>query len=148
MFMEKTAGMIIFYKDSDGKARYLLLKYNIHKQKHWDFVKGMIEPGETTKEAALRETFEETGIEQEMVRIIEEFVETIIYYYRRSDKGLTKKEVTYLLGVISERDAKKIKISEEHEEYKWATKEEALEMIKFEETRRVLRTAEEYSNKK
>jgi 8-oxo-dGTP pyrophosphatase MutT (NUDIX family) len=38
---------------------------------HWDIPKGVGEPGETPREAALRETFEETGLRLEPQRLLD-----------------------------------------------------------------------------
>ena len=58
MGTEKSAGIVLFRNDSD-KNEFLLLNY---PQGHWDFVKGKIEQNETSHEAAIRETREETGL--------------------------------------------------------------------------------------
>ena len=50
----KAAGGLV----SDAQNRYLL----IFRQGHWDLPKGMVEPGETLRQAALREVQEETGV--------------------------------------------------------------------------------------
>ena len=55
---EKSCGAILFREDRD-KLEVLLLK---HKSGHWDFPKGHVETGESEKETALREVFEESGI--------------------------------------------------------------------------------------
>lgn len=39
----------------------------IHREGCWDIPKGMVEPGETLKQAALREVEEETGVEAELI---------------------------------------------------------------------------------
>jgi len=59
MIKEKSCGIIVFDDD-----RVLLIKHN---GGHISFPKGHIEEGETPKETAIRETFEETGIHAEIV---------------------------------------------------------------------------------
>ncbi|MBR2712889.1 MAG: NUDIX domain-containing protein [Bacilli bacterium] len=60
MVKERSCGIIVF--DEDDKV--LLIKHN---GGHISFPKGHVEKGETFKETAIRETFEETGIEAEIV---------------------------------------------------------------------------------
>jgi bis(5'-nucleosidyl)-tetraphosphatase len=52
-----SAGVVIVRDTADG-PRFLLLR----AYRNWDFPKGMVEPGEDAREAAIRETREETGI--------------------------------------------------------------------------------------
>lgn len=53
-----SAGCVIVREDKGGWQTLLLRCYRL-----WDFPKGLVEAGETPLEAALRETREETGLE-------------------------------------------------------------------------------------
>ncbi len=53
-----SAGVVVVRETDDG-ARFLLLR----AYRNWDCPKGLVEPGETPLDAALRETREETGID-------------------------------------------------------------------------------------
>ena len=59
MVKEKSCGIIVFDND-----KVLLIKHN---GGHISFPKGHVEEGETAKETAIRETFEETGIEAKII---------------------------------------------------------------------------------
>ena len=59
MVKEKSCGIIVFDED-----KVLLIKHN---GGHISFPKGHVEDGETSKETAIRETFEETGIEAKII---------------------------------------------------------------------------------
>ena len=72
---EVSAGIILFNDNEDRK--FLLLNY---PSKHWDFVKGKMEKGETPHETALRETKEETGITD--INFINGLEEEIEYYFK------------------------------------------------------------------
>ena len=60
MVKEKSCGIIVF----DDKDKVLLIKHN---GGHISFPKGHVEEGETSKETAIRETLEETGIEAKII---------------------------------------------------------------------------------
>lgn len=53
------AGVFLYHADADGR-RYLLLRSSKHGE--WGFPKGHADPGETLRQAAVRETAEEAGI--------------------------------------------------------------------------------------
>ena len=104
MIREKSCGAVI-YLNKEEQTKYLLLNYAAG---HWDFVKGNVEPGENEKETVLRELQEETGITD--AQFIEDFKETIAYFYRR--QGLTvHKEVVFF---AMESHTEKVEISFEH----------------------------------
>ena len=55
-----SAGGIVFRREPDGVARFLLIRDSYD---NWGFPKGHLEDGESPAEAALRETAEETGLD-------------------------------------------------------------------------------------
>ncbi len=83
-----SAGGIVFYKNS-----ILLLK---RSSGLWVLPKGRIEKGESSKDAALREVKEETGID---AKIIEE-AGTIYYSFYENDSKYNKKVVWYTMNVV------------------------------------------------
>ncbi|RLG58590.1 MAG: diadenosine tetraphosphate hydrolase [Candidatus Hydrothermarchaeota archaeon] len=133
MLVEKSAGVIIFR--SDEEIKYLLLKYGYG---HWDFVKGNIEKGENEIETIIRETKEETGIED--LKFLKGFKEKISYFYRKG-KDLVYKEVVFYLAETKE---KKVRLSYEHEDYCWLPFEKALEKITFNNSKKLLKKANSY----
>ena len=134
MAMEKSAGGVIFCKEK-GKIYYLLLHYEMG---HWGFSKGHIEKGESLEDTVRREVKEETGLED--IRIIEGFKEWIKYFFKLKEKNIFK-IVTYLLA---ETKQKEVKISWEHTGYKWLTYEEAVKQLTFENTKEVLKKADDF----
>lgn len=147
MPVEKSAGAVIFYKNPDAKIEYLLLK---HRAGHWNFPKGLIEKGEDLKKTAMRECWEETGLEQ--TELIPDFQETIRFFFKvkyeyQVERGFkigqtVLKFVTYFLLQSKSKD---VKISFEHEDYKWLSFEEAMEMLKkYKNSQEVLKKANEY----
>ncbi|MEM7475404.1 MAG: NUDIX domain-containing protein [Planctomycetota bacterium] len=91
------AGIIIFVQGQP--PCFLLMK---HKRR-WDLPKGHSEPGESLLETALRETEEETGIRQELLRIDENFQFDIQYEVDSKRHGRHLKKVAYFLAFIESK---------------------------------------------
>lgn len=115
---EHSAGIIPFRRHKN-KREYLMLLSNFAKNAYWEFPKGLIEKGERAAEAAAREFQEESGIERWLP--VPGFKRVVKYFYKR-DGNLIGKTVTYFLGEVN---STRVRISEESQDYKWVTKEEA-----------------------
>lgn len=127
MLEERSAGIILFNKINNTK--FLILKY---PSGHWDFIKGNIEKGETDKETAKRETFEETNINN--IKIYDGFHELIEYYYY-INKNKVHKTVSYY---VAETEQKEVKLSFEHTDFKWLDYNSLLKLITFENSKKLL----------
>lgn len=154
---EKSVGGIIFRR-SDGKIEYLLLHYPPRKKEkpakksptrqegkpctshgagHWDYVKGHIEEGESEKETLLREAEEETNLNDDNLEFKKNFKEKIEYWFRKKGTLVHKIVDFYLL----ESKTKKIKLSFEHDDYKWLPYKKAKETLTFKNAKEVLEKA-------
>src|SRR4030042_4830661 len=105
MRYEKSAGAVVFRKENN-RVLFLLLGYE-HKSKYLGFPRGNIEPGESEKQAAMREIKEETGLD---FRFIEGFRETANWFYRKEGDTVNKSVILFL----AEAGPGAEKISEEH----------------------------------
>ena len=132
MIEETSAGIVIFRKEN-SKNLFLLLRY---PSGHWDFVKGKMEKDESTHETAVRETKEETGIED--VSFLENFEEWIDYNFQYQGELVQKKVVFFL----AETKTKEIEISHEHLDYIWMDYNAAMEKTTFDNARTVLTRAQ------
>ena len=137
MIEEKSSGVVLFRKENE-KILFLLLHY---PSGHWDFVKGKMENGESPHETAIRETKEETGIED--VKFLEGFEEWINYNFQY-DGELVHKQVVFFLG---ETQTKEVKISHEHLNYTWMDYVTAMEKTTFDNAKTVLSKAYELLSK-
>ncbi len=133
MISEKSAGAVVFRKDGETRL-YLLLHYT---NGHWDFPKGNIEQGESEEQTTKREIEEESGIKD--IVFVDGFKEKIKYFYRRDGQQVSK-EVIYFLAETKTQD---VKISWEHKGFEWLPFKEALEKTTFNNSKSVLKKAEE-----
>ncbi len=128
-YYEKSCGAVM-YTYKDGERKYILIT-NISG--HVGFPKGHIEMGESEKETALREVYEETGVKTE---IIDGFRESYNYLIN----GFIKKKAVYYLARFEVEDIRMniMEISE----YRLLSFEEALDTLNFKHDRDILRKAD------
>ena len=131
---EHSAGAVVFRKERDN-TYYLLLHYKLG---HWDFPKGNIEKGESSKETAKREIEEETGIKE--INFIPGFKENIKYFYQREKENIFKTVVFFLI----ETKTKEIKLSFEHIGFEWLCFDEAVQQVTFKNAKQILKKANEF----
>jgi 8-oxo-dGTP diphosphatase len=105
---ELNSYVIVFHKD-----KLLVLRRH---DGLWEFPGGGVDWGEEPQAAAVRETEEETGLKVNNVKLIG--VSSATY-----KKGSDDKHSVYLVYKC-ESSSDKVKISHEHEEYKWLSAEE------------------------
>jgi 8-oxo-dGTP pyrophosphatase MutT (NUDIX family) len=115
-----SAGVVVVRETPDG-WRYLLLRaFN-----HWDFPKGMVEPGEEPLAAAIREVREETLIADLDFAWGEVYTQTGPY-----SRG---KVARYYLARTRTSDVTLTVIEElgraEHNEFRWVDHETALKLV-------------------
>lgn len=130
MKFEKSAGAIIF-RVEEGKIFYLLLKYPTY----WGIAKGLIEKNEGEEETAKREIFEETGLKD--IVLLNGFREKVKWFFKFKGE-LKNKEAIYFLAETKTRE---IKISDEHEGFKWCAFDDALKIMRVKATRTLLEKA-------
>ncbi|HLO33235.1 MAG TPA: NUDIX hydrolase [Anaerolineales bacterium] len=113
---------------------------SIRPSLRWQLPKGIVDPGETPKETAVREVKEEAGVETDLLSLIE----TIEYWYRgvRDGKPVRYHKFVhfYLLQYVSGDVARH---DHEVEEARWVSWDEAVEMLEFKSEREVVEKARE-----
>jgi len=125
----RCSGCIIF-----NNGKYLLIQ---HKEgRHWDFPKGHVEEGENEEETALREVYEETGLE---VEIIEGFKESISYI-----DNINKEDKTVVFFLCKTDKLEIRHITNDVVDSIWLSYEEALDKITYDNAKNLLRKAEDF----
>lgn len=131
MKLEKSAGAVIF-QIKDNEPLFLLLKY----PRYWGFAKGWIEQGESEEQAARREIEEETGLKD--VKIIPRFKFEQKWMFKFNNELIKKQAVFFLAQVPNKAE---VKISEEHEDFKWASYSDALKLCRIKNNKEMLTQA-------
>lgn len=111
-----SAGVVVLHPGPRGYRLLLLRAY-----RHWDFPKGLVEPGEEPFEAACREVREETGLTGLRFTWGQAYVETAPYgrgkvaryYVAETPEDRVVLGVSPVLG------------RPEHDEFRWVTLEQA-----------------------
>ena len=114
---ERLSAGVVVVRNVGGRWRFLLLR----AFSHWDFPKGMVEPGEDPSAAAVREVQEETTLDDLRFDWGLEFIETgpysrgkvARYYLGRTENARVMLPVNPEIG------------RPEHCEYRWVGVEEA-----------------------
>lgn len=113
-----SAGVIPVLRDEN---LFLILR----AYRYWDFPKGIVEAGEDPFEAATRELFEESGLQNAKFRWGKEFLETERYSYGKVARY-------YVAEVLTEKitiEANPVSGRREHDEYRWVTYDEASKLL-------------------
>lgn len=129
MKQEKSCGAVVF-TCIDGEIKYVLAQA---LGGHYGFPKGHMEPGETEEETALREIYEEVNLRPELIpgfRAVSE------YYIPEAD---SHKQVIFFLAEY--RNQQIICQKEELRSAPLVSYEEALELLAYEENKRILADA-------
>lgn len=132
MGREKSCGALV-YCNEDNQMRLLLIK---HKQGgHWSFPKGHVEKDETEQETAIREVWEETGVN---IQILDDFRQQVNY----SPRPGVSKDVVYFLGYAS--DSNTVRQESEISELQWVNLDAAFAFLTYDNDKMLLGRAMEY----
>ena len=137
----QSAGGIVYYLTKEWQPRYLLIKRLALSGKIERVApKGKIQAGEKTEEAALREVSEECWINIQHLKLKQKIGMTSL---RSSEtkRGHLDKDVTYVLMLYT-GDPSAVKITDGEGYiwvYKWASIEEVLGLLYYEDIRELMR---------
>lgn len=134
MLRERSFGAVV-YRRAEKKILYLLLLYG---KDYWDFPKGHAETGEHAVQTMKREVEEETGLHD--LLLIPGFKENISYFFR-SAGALVAKDVVFFLVMTTQEE---ITLSPEHNDARWVTFEEGMDIMRFKNSQAVLQKAHDF----
>ena len=134
MKKEKSCGAVVYKYDND-KLYILLLKHN---KGHWSFPKGHMELGETEEETAFREIKEETNLDT----IIDNKFRYVSTYSPLKD---VIKDVVYFVAIPKNNDIKPQ--LEEINLIKWCEENDAMNIITYDNDKKILIEALKYIHK-
>lgn len=120
----------IVYRKRGGDFEVLLLKRTEERGGFWNAVNGTLERDESVAECRTRELSEEAGI-RNVLRWSDE-INRFSFQYHESPFVV----VVYAAEVATDQ---LVVINEEHTEYRWASFDEALQMMKFDDDKNGLR---------
>lgn len=130
--LEHSCGAVVVTCDS-GVLRYVII---VSHRGILGFPKGHMKSGETEQETALREVFEETGLE---VSFINGFRTSVVRPVIRDDKIVANKQIVYFLAEYTGQTCR----AQESEvtDIRFLSYEEALSLFQFESNKDVLQQA-------
>ena len=127
--VRRAAGFIVYRRMPNVEFLLLQASYKTH---HWSPPKGHVKPGESDYETALRETFEEAGFTQEMLKIVPDYTIELDYMVENQRKGKTEpKKVVYYLAELMNPKENDVKLSKEHQDFKWLPLKETCKLSGF-----------------
>jgi len=129
---ERSCGAVVFRR-TGSDLRFLLIKNR--RSANWGFPKGHVEDHETPEQTAKREVLEETGLR---VRLLPGFSCQAEY----TIQGSIEKSVTIFLAETTDR--RTVIQESEIENYVWLGYNKALQTLKFDNDRNILRKAYAY----
>ena len=100
----------------------------------WGLPKGAVSTGETSEQAAIREVREETGIDAEIVKLLD----TIEYYFRAGDTLIRKRVDFYLMRYVGGQLTPQLS---EVDDVEWVELNEAISRASFESEKKLLESA-------
>jgi 8-oxo-dGTP pyrophosphatase MutT (NUDIX family) len=100
----------------------------------WGLPKGAVSAGETSEQAAIREVREETGLDAEIVKLLD----TIEYYFRAGDTLIRKRVDFYLMRYLGGELTPQLS---EVDDVEWVELSEAISRASFESEKKLLESA-------
>lgn len=135
--LQVSAGGVVFRR-FDNQIQVALI--SVGQKERWQLPKGLVNPDEAYENAAIREVREETGLEAELVALIDK----IEYWYASKEQGqpvrFHKFVYFYLLryksGSTEDHD-------QEVNEARWVEIDQAYELLTFKTEQKVVKQAKE-----
>ncbi|HXI93932.1 MAG TPA: NUDIX hydrolase [Blastocatellia bacterium] len=135
--LQFSAGGVPFRKQ-DGRIDVALI--SVGTDNRWQLPKGLVDKGESTEDAAIREVHEEAGIDTEIVTRIDKV--EYWYLWKENDKRIRYHKFVYFYllrykaGDVRDHD-------HEVNEARWFNIDDAIEMLAFDSEKKIMEKAKE-----
>lgn len=135
--MQVSAGGVAFRQQG---ARIEIALISVGDEGRWQLPKGIVDRGESTESAAMREVHEEAGVETEMVSLIDK----IEYWYYSTNRGPRVRFHKFVYFYLLRYKSGDVR-THDHEvnEARWVEIERAREMLAFGSEKKVVELAKE-----
>jgi ADP-ribose pyrophosphatase YjhB (NUDIX family) len=131
---EPTAGAVVFRKGHDFGIQILLIQ---DAKNRWTIPKGHIEDGEDARMTAVREIGEETGLKN--VKVLD-YMGQVEFKFQREDALVLMTTQVYLMEALGHEDVQK---EEWMNGIHWFDFKDALEMVEYDDVRKLIEEAQE-----
>ncbi len=134
---EISAGGVVFKKED---ANIFVLLIAVKNSTVWTLPKGLVEKGEDTKRAAIREVKEETGCTGEII----DFIDKVdIWFYLKEKNENTRHHKLIYYYLIKYREGSPKDHDFEVDDVKWFLIDEAIEKATYKRDRLILKKAKD-----
>jgi 8-oxo-dGTP pyrophosphatase MutT (NUDIX family) len=135
--LQFSAGGVAFRKQ-DGQVEVALI--SVGGDNRWQLPKGLVDKGESTEDAAIREVREEAGIDTEIVTRIDK----VEYWYFWKENGQRIRYHKFVYFYLLRYKAGDVR-DHDHEvnEARWLDIDDAIEMLAFDDEKKIMEKAKE-----
>ena len=135
--LQFSAGGVAFRKQ-DGQVEVALI--SVGGDNRWQLPKGLVDKGESTEDAAIREVREEAGIDTEIVTRIDK----VEYWYFWKENGQRIRYHKFVYFYLLRYKAGDVR-DHDHEvnEARWLDIDDAIEMLAFDNEKKIMEKAKE-----
>lgn len=129
------------YRTISGKTEWLLIRPA--RTSRWQLPKGTIDEGETSDITAVREVFEETGVQA----LITQKIDTVRYFFAQKGERVFKSVVFYLMESKGEEPKIEEKWAHEVDEAVWLDYNEGYSRLTYKGEKEILKKAQDLLGK-
>lgn len=123
--------LVVCRKNKENKYEVLTLLRNVKKGSFWQTITGGAHLGENFYSAVIREAKEEIGLKLTLVKYTN-------YHFNFIALGIYELNEYVYVAEISKEESKKIKISSEHDRFKWLSEKSAIEIVKYDSNKKAI----------
>ena len=128
----------VAYRWTDSRIEVALI--SVGDSNRWQLPKGMVDKGESTEEAALREVREEAGIDTEMI----DHIDRVEYWYFSNEQAQRVRYQKFVYFYLLRYTSGDVRTHDrEVNEARWVEIDEAIKMLAFDNEKKIVQKAKE-----